>query len=192
MSEGSDNTSRVVAAFLPTIALLLVVVAGVSVLLFFWGGSLKPPELHSLSLPLVAIVTGLAATFNPCALPALPAFLSYLGQSSPASGLRVRAKSSLWTSLGSLSVVLLIGVLLALLREGAGPFIRINFRWVQLIVGAFLILIASLHLLNQTSRLTLVSALAVHGEKVWRSVMDDRGPHSSYLFGAGFVLVGVG
>ncbi len=52
------------------VLLLAVVAGGVLALLYFVKELLRPGDLNALTLPLVALVAGIAAVFNPCAMPA--------------------------------------------------------------------------------------------------------------------------
>ncbi len=187
---------------IPAVLLLGLVSGGVAALLFFWNELLKPDEFGAASLPLVAFVAGVAATFNPCGLPALPGFLTFTGASDQAAGLGRRSGLSLGASLGAMSVVIVFGVIVAFAGAGSKGLIAPYFRWVQLIapyfrwvqlgVGLALIGLAALHLMGQTERLPLVGRIMGVGSHVWDRAMDRPTPRGSYLFGAGFVLVGAG
>ncbi len=68
---------------------LMVVAGGVLVLLYFWNQLLQPGDLNAVSLPLVALIAGVAATFNPCGMPAIPGFLAMgMGGREPPGVLR--------------------------------------------------------------------------------------------------------
>ena len=58
------------AAFAVRVAL------GIGALLVFVNALLRPDAFATLGLPLVAIAAGVAATFSPCVLPALPGLLA--------------------------------------------------------------------------------------------------------------------
>ncbi|MEE9285464.1 MAG: hypothetical protein V3V35_07040 [Dehalococcoidia bacterium] len=174
-------------------ALLLAVVAGgVLVLHIVWNQLLKPGDFASLSLPVVALAAGAASTFNPCALPALPGFLTFLGDTSGEAGVRRRAGLSLATSLGAMSVILALGVLVAIVGGQTKDLIAPNFRWVQLAVGVILIGVAALHMVGQAGRFPLVGPITSLGSRMWQGALGKPTPRGSYLFGAGFVVVGAG
>ena len=175
-----------------SILLLAVAVGGVLALLFFVKELLKPGELGSLSLPVVAFLAGVAATFNPCGLPALPGFLTFVGGGEKELTAPRRAGLSLATSLGAMSVIIVVGIIVALVGAGAKGLIAPYFRWVQLGVGLFLIGIATLHLMGQTSRLPLLGPVMALGSRMWEGAIGKPTPRSCYLFGGGFVAVGVG
>ena len=167
-----------------------VVTGGVLVLLYFWSQLLRPGNLNAFSLPLVAFIAGVAATFNPCGMPALPGFLAFGGGGE--MGVRRRAGLGLGASLGAMSLLIALGIIVAALGAGTKDLIAPHFRWVQLGVGLFLVTVAVLHLTGQTSRLPLVGQTMGLGSRVWEGALGNPTPRGSYLFGAGFVLVGVG
>ena len=186
-SEHGIAVRRVISGGL----LLAVVIGGIAALLYFWSQLLRPGDLGSLSLPVVAFTAGVAATFNPCGLPVLPGFLAFMGGGGGA-GARRRAGMSLAASLGAMSLVIVLGIIVGFAGAGTKGLIAPNFRWVQLAVGLFLIGLATLHLMGQTTRLPLVGPIMDLGSRVWEGAMGRPTPRGSYLFGAGFVLVGVG
>jgi len=183
------NSARL-TNLLAFVSFLVLSAVGITALLLFWNALLKPSDLGALSLPLVAITAGMAATFNPCALPALPAFLTRMSGEEAARSRH--ATVSLFAGLGAFALVLLLGLLVAALGEGLKPYVREHFRWAQLAVGATLILLAGLHLLEQTARLPLVGRIMDKGHQIWEWVIRSPTPEGSFAFGAGFVLVGVG
>ena len=166
-----------------------VVAAGVFILLYFWNQLLRPGDLNAISLPLVALVAGIAATFNPCGLPALPGFLAFGGDNI---GLGRRTGLSLATAFGAMSIIIVLGIMVALVGTGTKGLIAPYFRWVQLAVGLFLVSVAVLHLGGQTNRLPFIGPIMGVGSRIWEQAMGSPTPKKSYLFGAGFVVVGVG
>ncbi len=172
--------------------LLGVVAGGVLILLYFWNQLLRPGDLNAISLPLVAFVAGIAATFNPCGLPALPGFLAFGGDNNNALGLGRRSGLSLATAVGAMTIIIVLGIIVAIVGTGTKGLIAPYFRWVQLAVGLFLVSVAVLHLGGQTSRLPLVGQVMGMGSRIWEQAMGRPTPKGSYLFGAGFVMVGVG
>jgi cytochrome c biogenesis protein CcdA len=171
---------------------LALAAAGIGALLFFFNEVLKPGDLNSLALPVLALTAGVAATFNPCGLPALPGFLTFIGGSDGAGSLRHRTGFCLWASLGAVSVILVLGIIVAIAGEGAKGAIAPYFRWVQLTVGLILIVLAGLHLGGQTERLPFVGPVMAVGSRMWERSAGKPTARGSYLFGAGFVAVGSG
>ena len=166
-----------------------VVAAGVFILLYFWNQLLRPGDLNAISLPLVALVAGIAATFNPCGLPALPGFLAFGGDNI---GLGRRTGLSLATAVGAMTIIIVLGIMVAIVGTGTKGLIAPYFRWVQLAVGLFLVSVALLHLGGQTNRLPFIGPIMGVGSRIWEQAMGSPTPKKSYLFGAGFVVVGVG
>ena len=185
--ERASNTQTIIAVLL----LLAVAAGGIFALQFFWRQILRPGQLSAFSLPLVALIAGVAATFTPCSLPALPGFLTIMGGSGAKAGVPRRASMSLTASLGAMSVVLLVGVIVAIVGEGAKGIIAPNSRWIQLVMGLFLVTISILHLFNKTSKLPFVGPIMSAGNQIWDRAIDEHSTRNHYLFGAGFVLVGV-
>lgn len=175
------------------VLLLALVSVGIVGLLLFWGKLLKPGELSSVSLPVVAFVAGVAATFNPCALPALPGLLSFSGGIGGGSiSVRRRLVLCLATCLGAMVMIVIFGIMVAIVGAGAKTVIAPHFRWVQLAVGLLLVGFAVLHLMGQTTRLPLVGPIMGLGSRMWERAMGRPTAGSSCLFGAGYVAVGAG
>lgn len=170
-----------------TAAFLAIAGGGLVGLLFFVNGLYAVGRLGALSLPLVAVVGGVAATFNPCGLPVLPGFLAV--GAGDASATR-RTQLSLAAALGAVSVVMLLGVVVAVLGMEVQILVAPHFRWVQGVAGALLAAIAVLRLARQTERLPLIGSLVAAGSRVWESAVRRPTPFGAYLFGAGFVAVG--
>ncbi len=175
-------TAYVIAIF------LVMVMGGIAILVFFFRRLFMAGNLGTASLPLVALVAGVAATFNPCALPALPGFLMLAGSGGASPG--KKSDLSLAASLGAVSVVMLLGIGVALVGMEVQDFVAPHFRWVQMAVGAFLIAVAGLHLMRQTERLPLVRPITTLGARVWDGAVAKPTRLGGYLFGAGFVAVG--
>jgi cytochrome c biogenesis protein CcdA len=139
-TAGSPALGRAAPAIGAGVLLVAVVAGGVLSLLYFWSELLQPGGLNAVSLPLVAFLAGVAATFNPCGLPALPGFLAF--GSGAGAGLKRRPGLSLAVAFGSLSVVVALGIVVGVAGSGTKGVISPYFRWVQLAVGVFLILMA--------------------------------------------------
>ena len=172
--------------------LLSVVAAGILALLYFWNQLLRPGDFNSISLPLVALIAGIASTFNPCSMPALPGFLAMGSGSDGGVKLGRRVGLSLAVALGALATVMVLGIIVAIVGGGIKVVIAPYFRWVQLGAGLFLVIVAVLHLTGQTNRLPLVSPVVNAGSRLWDGAMGEPSPRSSFLFGSGFVAIGVG
>jgi cytochrome c biogenesis protein CcdA len=183
------GSRRLVRAGVPAIAFLALAASGVVVLIFFAGRLLMMHRLDTVSLPLLAVVAAAAATFNPCALPALPAFFS-VGTGGAEGGLSRRARLGLAMSLGAMSVVLVFGVVVAWLGMQAQMLVAVHFGWVQIVAGVILVGLAMVHLLGLTGRLPLMGRITAMGGRLWDRALARPNDVGAFLFGAGFVAVG--
>ncbi len=186
---GVRTASRNLAS---VILLVALVVGGIIALLVFWSQLLKPGDLSSVSLPLVALAAGVAATFNPCSLPALPGFLATGASDDGTLRMRDRSGLSLSASLGAMTVIIVFGIIVAFAGKESKELISPYFRWVQLGVGLSLVGLAVLHITGQTNRIPLVGAIMGVGSRMWQGSMGKPTARNGYLFGAGFVAVGAG
>jgi len=161
---------------------LTLAAAGVLVLLFFSGGLLMAGRLGTVSLPLMAAAGAVASTFNPCALPALPAFLGRGGGA--------RSDPGPAAALGAITVVLAFGLVVTILGMEVQILVAPRLGWLQIAAGAALIAMALLHLTGHIGRLPLGSALVTAGSRLWELTLRRPTRFGDYLFGAGFVAVG--
>lgn len=166
--------------------------AGVFVLLFFWNEVLNAEDFASLSLPLVAVVAGVASTFNPCSLPALPGFVVATGAAGAEPGPGRRARTSAAAALGASGVVVALGLVVAVAGDRTKNLIEPHFRWVQLVVGVVLVGLAGLHLAGRTSSLPAIGRVTGLGGRAWDAAVGKSGVRSSVAWGAGFVAIGAG
>jgi len=162
---------------------LALAAGGVLVLLFFSGGLLMTGRLGTVSLPLMAAAGAVASTFNPCALPALPAFLGRSGGT--------RGDPGPAAALGAITVVLAFGLVVTILGMEVQILVAPGLGWLQIAAGAALIAIALLHLTGRIGRLPLGAALVTAGSRLWELTLRRPTRLGDYLFfGAGFVAVG--
>ena len=153
---------------------------GVLVLLFFSEGLLMAGRLGAVSLPLMAVAGAVASAFNPCSLPALPAFL----------GRGARADPGTSVALGAVTVVLAFGLVVTIVGMEVQVLVAPGLGWVQVGAGAVLIVMALLHLTGRMGRLPLGGALVTAGSRLWELTLQRPTRLGDYLFGAGFVAVG--
>ena len=114
MKTETSNAGRTLQQVGTGAILLLVVAGGILALLYFWNQLLRPGDLNSISLPLVALIAGIASTFNPCSLPAIPGFLAIGAGSDGGVKLGRRVGLSLAVALGALTIVMALGILVAI------------------------------------------------------------------------------
>jgi cytochrome c biogenesis protein CcdA len=176
---------------LGTAALILVgaiATAGVLLLVYFTSRMLMVGRLGLLSLPLMAVVGGVASAFNPCALPALPGFLMFCG--GPRQPLRQRAAIALAAGGGAFVVVTAILGVVAVLGMEAQLLVAPKFGGAQVCFGLVMILLAAAHLLGMAPRLPLVDKMTAAGSRLWDAAVERPNPSGAFLFGAGFLAVG--
>lgn len=186
MSQAATERTR--AAF---VALLAIWVAGLGALLIFFKQMMSAGGLASLALPAVAAAAGAASTFNPCALPALPGFLTFIGSGSHESSGR-RTRLSLAAGLGATLVSGGLGVVVVVVGGSVKQAVAPQFRWVQLGVGVVMVALAALHLLDRTATLPSVGRIVSAGNSVWDRAVGRPSTSRSLLFGGGYVAVGAG
>jgi cytochrome c biogenesis protein CcdA len=180
---------RLIRDSLSALAFVALAAAGVVVLIVFAGRLLMMHRLDTVSLPLLAVVAAAAATFNPCALPTLPAFFT-LGAGAGAERLPDRARLALPISLGAMSVVAVFGIVVAWLGMEAQMMVAVHFGWVQIGGGVVLVGLALVHLLGLAGRLPLVGRITALGGQLWDRALARPTGVGAFLFGAGFVAVG--
>ncbi len=151
-------------------------------LLYFFYGLWFGHRLGTAGL-LLPVIGGIAATFNPCALPALLAFLSY------GSGER-RQRTGLAVALGAMTVVMVLGGFVAVAGVEVQDVVAPRFRWVQLAGGVLLVGLAGLHLAGRAEGLAPVRAVSRLGGRYGRRQWRSQPRLAGFLLGAGFVAVG--
>jgi cytochrome c biogenesis protein CcdA len=161
---------------------LTLAAGGILVLLFFSGGLLMAGRLGTVSLPLMAVAGAVASAFNPCALPALPAFLGRGG--------RERVDPGLAAALGAVTVVLAFGLVVTILGMEVQILVAPGLGWLQVAAGATLIAMALLHLTGRMGWLPLGRSFATAGSRLWELTLQRPARLADYVFGAGFVAVG--
>lgn len=156
---------------------------GVAGLLFFWYRLFAPVEFDAISLPAVALVGGVAATFNPCALPALPGFLART-RSGRAWVTALAACAGAGTVVaGFAAIVVALG---AAADRTAAPWIH----GFQLMMGLTVAAFALVHLVDRADVIPLARTLSSLGARCWDVAMRRPGTRASYVFGAAFIAVG--
>jgi cytochrome c biogenesis protein CcdA len=180
---------RLIRDSLSAVAFVALAASGVVVLILFAGRLLMMHRLDTVSLPFLAVVAAAAATFNPCALPTLPAFFT-LGAGAGAERWPNRARLALAISLGAMSVVVVFGIVVAWLGMEAQMLVAVHFGWVQIGGGLLLVGLALVHLLGLAGRLPLMGRITALGGRLWDRALARPNGVGAFLFGAGFVAVG--
>ena len=168
--------------------------------LAFVKGVLAPGEFASYGLVLTTVAAATASFFSPCSFTVLPSYIAFA--SSPAEvpareRLGGALKRGLAASLGVITVVALIGAVIGALGTGVGAQLSITgpepsapARALRYTIGAFVLSMGVLHLADLSHRIPLLGRLsswAIRAE-------GEGGPslRSTYAYGAGYVLVGIG
>jgi cytochrome c biogenesis protein CcdA len=170
------------------VLLAALTTAGVLLLIYFTGRMLMVGRLGLVSLPLMAVVGGVASAFNPCALPALPGFLLFCGGRQ--QSIRRRIGLAVAAGGGAIAVVTAILGVVALLGMEAQMLVAPSFGWVQVAFGLVMIVLAAAHLLDVVPRLPLMGRLSAAGGRLWAAAVERPNPGGAFLFGAGFLAVG--
>jgi cytochrome c biogenesis protein CcdA len=169
------------------LALLALAAAGVVAMVYFGREMLLKHRLGALSLPLLAVVAAAGATFNPCALPGLPAFFAFSRREGARGSL---VGLGLAAGLGAMTAVVALGVVVSILGMEAQLLIAPHFRRVQVGAGVLLVALAVLHFTGQAARLPLLGHLSAAGGRIWDRTTRHPNPVGAYFFGLGFVAVG--
>lgn len=181
----------------------LLVIGGVGYLAFlaFVKGVLAAEEFAAYGLVLVTLAAATASFFSPCSFSVLPSYIVFAGSpagaKSPASRLRAAALSGGVAALGVVTVVIVLGAVIGVLGTGFGPSLAVVgpdpspvSRSLRIGIGAFVGTMGLLHLLNLSHRVPLLGRISV-----W-AIRAEGGPEhslrSAYLYGAGYVAVGIG
>ena len=196
----SEQQARSYAAALATLA-VVTALAGLGYLAFlaFVKGILVPGEFAAYGLAITAVAAGTASFFSPCAFTVLPSYIAFAGGGAgtggkPALGSALLAGTA--ASLGVVTAVSVLGLLVAVLGTGVGASFSITgedpsraAQGFRIGVGAFVISMGLVHLLNWSHRAPLVGRVASWAVRVQPEGGSLR---SLYAYGAGYALVGVG
>ena len=195
---------RAVSPYIPltSLAILLLALGGLGYLGFlaFVKGVLMPGQFAAYGLVITTLAAATASFFSPCSFTLLPSYLAFAatGQEvEPARRFRVALRNGLVAALGVVTVVVVVGALIGGLGTGigaelsiVGPDPSVPAQTLRIAIGAFVLLMGLLHILDLSHRMPLlgkIAAWAIRAE-------GEGGPSvkSVYAYGAGYVIVGVG
>ena len=198
------SNQRTVAPYILPISLAVLVLAagglGYLGFLAFVTDVLAPREFASYGLILTAVAAAIASFFSPCSFTVLPSYIAFAsseGNAEPGIRFRDTLKNGLVAALGVITVVAILGALIAALGTGVGAELSITAsdpstlaQALRIIIGAFVLSMGLLHIANQSHRIPFlgsISSWAIRAE-------GEGGPslRSVYAYGAGYVLVGIG
>ena len=202
--ERGIRTKRPATAFVSIISLggLVLAVGGLGYLGFvtFVKDFLAPGEFAAYGLVLTTIAAATASFFSPCSFTVLPSYIAFAGAGNdvePGRRFQNALKNGLVAALGVITVVAVLGALIGALGTGVGSDLSITgsdpsnlAKALRIAIGAFLISMGVLHIMDLSHRIPLLGRISV-----WAIQAEgDGGPslRSVYGYGAGYVLVGVG
>ncbi|MCH8849349.1 MAG: hypothetical protein IIC89_00825 [Chloroflexi bacterium] len=196
----TESPARSYAAALATLA-VVVAVAGLGYLAFlgFVKGILVHGEFAAYGLAITAVAAGTASFFSPCAFTMLPSYLGLAGggqMPDDVPELRLTLVRGIAASVGVVTTVSLLGLLLAALGAGIGTNLSITgedpslaAKGFRIAVGAFVTSMGLMHLLGWSHRAPLVGRVTSWAVRVQPEGGSLR---SLYAYGAGYALVGLG
>lgn len=185
-----------------SLAILLLALGGLGYLGFlaFVNGILVPGEFAAYGLVITTVAAATASFFSPCSFTVLPSYLAFASSGQdvePERRFQLALRNGLVAALGVVTVVTIIGALIGGLGTGIGSELSITgpdpstpVRALRLAIGAFVLVMGLLHILDLSHRIPLlgrISSWAIRAE-------GEGGPSikSVYGYGAGYVLVGIG
>lgn len=185
--------SAVAAVFL----LLGIGLVGWLAFLAFVTDVLAPREFASYGLIVVAAFAAVASFFSPCSFTVLPSYVALMPGGGRQRSVRRAAINGAAAALGVLTAVGVLGIAIGLLGTALGPSLSVTsddpntlVRGLRIGVGAFLVLMAVIHLAGLSHRIPLLGTVAT---LAIRSAPGDRRTLPAlYGYGAGYVAIGVG
>ena len=196
--RGAVNASIIFAI----LAVFLLALGGVGYLGFlaFVKGLLAPREFAAYGLLLTTLAAATASFFSPCSFTVLPSYIAFAGSGEDFGRVRKfrnALQRGLVAALGVVTAVALLGVLIGSLGTGVGADLSITgsdpstaARAIRIAIGAFVLSMGLIHILGLSQRIPLlgrISSLAIQAEGDGGSSL-----RSTYAYGAGYVLVGIG
>ncbi len=179
---------------------LLLVIIGLGYLGFRQFATAVMPQMSAFNLIALAVITGIASFFSPCAFPLLPSYLSFYataGRDGNLTGERGRALSlGLAAAAGVVTFTLILGAIIGLLGAGTAKALSISgpetsqfVRWFRGGVGVILVALGAAQWFNVTLKPGLADSLA------WRTRPNrggKGGATSLYFYGLGYNAAGMG
>jgi len=177
------------------VVILLLIVSGYGLFLWFVINIMKGEAAYGLLF--VALVAGIAAFFNPCAFPLLPAYLAKYyteGEGAKESSPTTIIRSGFAASLGLITFNLILGLSIGLLGAGfgktfsiAGDTPNIIVLWFRGIVGALLMYLGISHITGRGNPFAMLGHL-------WHPrIHNGQTPFTKfYGYGFGYTLLGIG
>ena len=196
----SDQSLRSYRAAFAVLAVVFAL-SGLGYLAFlaFVKGILVPGEFAAYGLAITAVAAGTASFFSPCAFTVLPSYIAFAGDGAARVGkptLRVTLLAGTAASLGVVTAVSALGSLLAALGTGVGANLSVTgenpsraAQWTRIGVGAFVIAMGLMHILDWSHRVPFVGRIASWAV---RAQPEGGSVKALYAYGAGYAVVGIG
>ena len=194
-----EQPAKSYAAALAIVAIVMALVGiGYLAFLAFVEGILVPGEFAAYGLAITAVAAGTASFFSPCAFTMLPSYIAFAGggvprQDRPMLGTTLLAGTA--ASLGVVTAVSVLGLLLAALGTGVGANLSVTAedpsraaQGLRIGVGAFIIAMGLMHILDWSHRAPLVGKVASWAV---RAQPEGGSVRALYAYGAGYAVVGI-
>ncbi len=181
------------------ILLILAVIAlGYAGFRYFATAVMPQPDAYT--LPLLAVIAGIASFFSPCAFPLLPSYLSFYAEAGGNSTRPVRSARTLELGVaaaaGVLTFTLMLGIIIGLLGISTGQALSISgpepsgfVLWFRAGVGVTLVALGLAQWFNFNLKPSIADKLA------WSTRPNrqgDGGATTLYLYGLGYTAAGMG
>lgn len=194
-----SRPARALASVVAAAVLLLAVgVMGYLAWLAFVRGVLAPGEFAGYGLVLSTVFAATASFFSPCSFTVLPSYISFAGDGAgQARRVAPTLLNGLAAAAGVVAAVASVGVLIGTLGLAIGPELSITgdnpnpvVRGLRIGIGTFVLAMGLTHLLNLSHRIPLLGRIASWAVRAEGSRPPSR--WSRFLYGAGYVVVGIG
>lgn len=158
---------------------------------------LAPREFASYGLIVVAALAAVASFFSPCSFTVLPSYVALMPGGGGRRSVQRAAINGAAAGLGVLTAVGVLAIVIGLLGTALGPSLSVTsdepstlVRGLRIGVGAFLVLMALIHLAGLSHRIPLLGSIAT------LAIQTDRGDRRTlpalYGYGVGYVAIGLG
>lgn len=180
--------------------LLLLAVMALGYAGFRYFATVVMPQPEAYTLPLLAVIAGVASFFSPCAFPLLPSYLSFYARASNNSPQATRSTRALGLGLaaamGVVTFTLTLGAIIGLLGVSAGEALSISkpepsrlVLWFRGGLGLILVALGLAQWFKVNLKPSLADKLAWHTRP---NRQGNGGATTLYLYGLGYTAAGMG
>jgi cytochrome c biogenesis protein CcdA len=159
-----------------------------------------PGQFAAYGLVIATVAAAIASFFSPCSFTVLPSYLAFASAGRDLEldrRFQLAVRNGLVAAMGVVTVVTIMGALIGALGTGIGSELSITgpnpstpARVLRLAIGAFVLFMGLLHILDLSHRIPLLGRIAS-----WAIRAEGEGGlsvKSAYGYGTGYVLAGVG